>query len=97
MNPFFVRYLSAQKEYRKYSKSITKPAGGQANINLQELAQAKIDYFSPRVQRTIGKELSKEVEVLEKVRMLREKTEIRIEEIPEEVCGENNYWRLTYE
>jgi len=88
LNPFFLRYLFAQKEYRDYFKSIAKPAGGQANINLQELAQTKIDYFTPEIQRKIIKELDKEMQALEKVKMLKEKAEKRIEEILEEVWGE---------
>ena len=87
LNPFFLRYLFAQKEYRDYFKSIAKPAGGQANINLQELAQTKIDYFTPEIQRKIIKELDKEMQALEKVKMLKEKAEKRIEEILEEVWG----------
>jgi len=45
LNPWFVKYLFATRRYRRLFSAIAKPAGGQANINAEELARVVIDYY----------------------------------------------------
>lgn len=88
LSPYYLRYLFAQKKYRDYFSSIAKPSGGQANINVEQLLETKIDYYPIDIQKQIVAQLDKEMETLEKVRELKDRAEERIEKILKEVWGE---------
>jgi type I restriction-modification system DNA methylase subunit/restriction endonuclease S subunit len=81
LSPYYLRYLFAQKKYRNYFSSIAKPAGGQANINAEELAQTLVDYYPIEVQNQIVKKLDQEVAALNGVRLLKKQAEDQIGEI----------------
>jgi type I restriction-modification system DNA methylase subunit/restriction endonuclease S subunit len=89
LSPFYLRYLFAQKKYRNYFSSIAKPAGGQANINAEELAQTKIDYYPLEIQRQIVEKFDRQMQALEGVRLLRLEAQNRIEKILACVWGES--------
>jgi len=89
LNPYYLCYLFATKRYRQYFSSIAKPAGGQANINADQVMTTTIDYFSISVQQEIVAKLDKEMEALEGVRLLRQEAEKRIERIIGEAWGEH--------
>ncbi|MFH1898781.1 MAG: restriction endonuclease subunit S, partial [Candidatus Desantisbacteria bacterium] len=88
LSPYYLRYLFAQKKYRNYFSSIGKQAGGQANINVDELAQTMIDCHSLSTQRQIIEKLDRQMQALEGVRLLKSEAEKRIEEILAKVWGE---------
>jgi len=89
LNPYYLRYLFATRKYRQYFSSIAKPAGGQANINAEQVIATTIDYFPLPVQQEIVVKLDKEMQALEGVRLLRQEAERRIEKIIAEVWGED--------
>jgi len=67
LNPYYLRYLFSTERYRKYFSSIAKPAGGQANINADELAKTKIDYFDLKTQEKIVNKFDAEMELLKRL------------------------------
>lgn len=88
LSPYYLRYLFAQQKYRNYFSSIGKQAGGQANINADELAQTIIDWYPFETQRQIVERLDRQMSALESVRFLKAEAEKRIEEILSGVWGE---------
>lgn len=80
--------MFAKNKYKKYFSSIAKPAGGQANINAEELAQTIIDYYPIEIQHQIVEKLDSQMQALEGVRLLKEEAQKRIEEILAKVWGE---------
>lgn len=87
LSPYYLRYLFAQKKYRNYFSSIGKQAGGQANINVDELSETMIDWYPLETQRQIVEKLDKQMQALEGVRMLKSEAQKRIEDILMTVWG----------
>ncbi len=87
LSPYYLRYLFAQKVYRNYFSSICKPAGGQANINVNELSQTIIDYYPIETQHEIVKKIDRQMQALEDVHLLKSEAEKRIEDILAWVWG----------
>ncbi len=56
LNPYYLRYMFAQKKYRIFFASIAKLSGGQANISAKQFADIEIDYHPPDIQKKIIKE-----------------------------------------
>jgi restriction endonuclease S subunit len=88
LSPYYLRYLFAQKKYRNYFSSIGKQAGGQANINVDELAKTIIDYCPLETQRQIVEKLDRQMQALDGVRLLKFEAKKRIENILAGVWGE---------
>jgi restriction endonuclease S subunit len=87
LNPFYLKYLFTTKRYREYFKRICKPAGGQANINADELGAVSIDYFEPEVQHKIVTELETQMDVLKGLLKMKTEAEIKISKILADVWG----------
>ncbi|MEI6899912.1 MAG: restriction endonuclease subunit S [Bacteroidota bacterium] len=87
LNPFYLRYLFATKKYRDYFKRTCKPAGGQANINAEELGAVSIDYFDRQEQDKIVKEMDLQMQILDGLRKMKSDAEKRIGRILAEVWG----------
>lgn len=87
LNPFYLKYLFTTKKYREYFKRTCKPAGGQANINADELGAVPIDYFEPEIQNQIVVELDAQMQVLEGLRKMKTAAEKKINQILADVWG----------
>jgi len=87
LSPYYLRYLFAKNKYKKYFSNTAKPAGGQANINAEELAQTIIDYYPIKTQCQIVEKLDRQMQALEGVRLLKEEAQKKVEEILTEVWG----------
>ncbi|MCF6185304.1 MAG: restriction endonuclease subunit S, partial [Bacteroidales bacterium] len=87
LNPFYLKYLFATKRYRAYFKRTCKPAGGQANINANELGAILIDYFEPNIQNKIVSELDEQMKTLEGLQKMKSEAENKIEKILADVWG----------
>ena len=87
LNPFYLKYLFATDRYRAIFKSIAKPAGGQANINADELTSINLDYFEPEIQRQIVAKLDSQMNVLEGLRKMKAEAEKKIVKILDHVWG----------
>ena len=90
LNPFYLRYLFATNRYRKLFSQMAKPAGGQANINAEELTNIKIDYFNADEQKEIVEKLDKVFRLLSQLRELKYQAQQKIEKILSQVLGEEN-------
>jgi len=64
LDPNYLKYLFASPKYRKMFRRIAKPAGGQANINADELSAVKIDYRPLEEQEDIVAQLDNEVNTI---------------------------------
>lgn len=87
LNPFYLKYLFTTKRYREYFKRTCKPAGGQANINADELGAVSIDYFEPEVQDDIVSKLDTQMEVLKGLLKMKTEAERKIARILADVWG----------
>jgi type I restriction-modification system DNA methylase subunit/restriction endonuclease S subunit len=87
LNPFYLKYLFTTERYRNIIKSIAKPAGGQANINTEELASINIDYCPLEIQQQIVAEINSQMKNLEALRDMKNKAEQIIEKILSDVWG----------
>ncbi|MBF0410317.1 MAG: restriction endonuclease subunit S [Candidatus Riflebacteria bacterium] len=87
LNPFYLKYLFSTKRFRDCFKKICKPAGGQANINVDELGAVSIDYFEPTVQCQIVAELDSQMKILEGLRKMKAEAGKKIEKIMDDVWG----------
>lgn len=87
LNPFYLKYLFTTKRYREYFKRTCKPAGGQANINADELGAVSIDYFEPDVQDKIVIELDAQMEVLKGLLKMKSEAQKKINQILADVWG----------
>ena len=85
LNPFYIKWLFAQSRYRKYFSSVAKPAGGQANINVEELGNTIIDYYPIDEQKTIVSICNAQKATLDGLRLLRSQAESRVSRILSEV------------
>jgi len=88
LNPFYLRYLFATNRFRKLFSKIAKPAGGQANINAEELTSIKIDYYDIEKQKEIIEMLDKEFQLLSQLKVLGSKAQQKTDKILAEVWGE---------
>lgn len=86
--PKFLLYVLQSRLVQQQFRKRTKRHGGVGNLHLEEIKKVVIPLPSLRIQRKIVEELDKEMETLEKVRMLKEKAEKRIEQILEGLWGE---------
>jgi len=87
LNPFYLKYLFATKRYRDYFKRTCKPAGGQANINVDELGAVSIDYYEPSIQQQIVTELDSQMQILEGLREMKTEAQKRINQILADIWG----------
>lgn len=87
LNPFYLKYLFATKRYRDYFKRTCKPAGGQANINADELGSVSIDYYEPEIQQKIVSELDKQMQILEGLITMKTEAQKKIKQILADVWG----------
>jgi type I restriction-modification system DNA methylase subunit/restriction endonuclease S subunit len=87
LNPFYLKYLFTTKRYREYFKRTCKPAGGQANINADELGAVSIDYFDPEIQNQIVSELDAQIQVLEGLREMKSEAQKKINQILADIWG----------
>ena len=87
LNPFYLKYLFTTKRYREYFKRTCKPAGGQANINADELGAVSIDYFETEVQNEIVSELDSQMQILEGLSKMKTEAEKKINQILADVWG----------
>lgn len=87
LNPFYLKYLFTTKKYREYFKRTCKPAGGQANINADELGAVSIDYFEPEIQNQIVAELDAQMEVLKGLLKMKSEAQKKINQILADVWG----------
>ena len=87
LNPFYLRYLFATERYRNKIRSIAKPAGGQANINVDELASINIDYYPLETQQKFVAEVNSKMRTLESLREMKSEAEKKIENILADVWG----------
>jgi len=81
LSPYYLRYLFATNKYKKYFSSIAKPAGGQANINAEELASTPIDYFSIDKQEEIISRCISEMESIKRIHQMKTEAETKIKQI----------------
>ncbi|MCE7910727.1 MAG: hypothetical protein DYG84_03150 [Candidatus Brocadia sp. AMX3] len=88
LSPYYLKYLFAKNKYKKYFSSIAKPAGGQANINAEELAHTIIDYYPIETQFQIVEKLDRQMQALDGVRLLKSEAQKRIDEILKRLWGE---------
>jgi restriction endonuclease S subunit len=87
LNPFYLKYLFTTKKYREYFKRTCKPAGGQANINADELGAVTIDYFEPETQNQIIAELDSQMQILDGLRKMKTESQKKINQILSDVWG----------
>jgi len=87
LNPFYLKYLFTTKRYRDYFKRTCKPAGGQANINADELGSVSIDYYEPEIQQKIVSELDSQMHILEGLRKMKTEAQKKINQILADVWG----------
>ena len=87
LNPYYLKYLFATKRYRDYFKRTCKPAGGQANINANELGVVPIDYFDPEIQNRIVSELDSQMKILDGLQKMKLEAQKKIETILADVWG----------
>lgn len=87
LNPFYLKFLFATKKYRDYFKRTCKPAGGQANINADELGSVSIDYFEPIIQEKIVAELNIQMEVMKGLLKMKKEAETKISKILADTWG----------
>ncbi|WGQ11384.1 N-6 DNA methylase [Pedobacter gandavensis] len=87
LNPFYLKYLFTTKKYREYFKRTCKPAGGQANINADELGSVSIDYFEPEIQNQIVSELDSQMQILDGLRKMKAESQMKINQILAELWG----------
>lgn len=87
LNPFYLKYLFTTKKYREYFKRTCKPAGGQANINAEELGAVSIDYYEPEIQNQLVVELDAQMEVLKGLLKMKSQAQNKINQILADVWG----------
>lgn len=87
LNPFYLKYLFTTKRYRDYFKRTCKPAGGQANINVDELGSISIDYYEPEIQNKIIAGLDSQMQILEGLRKMKTEAQKKINQILADVWG----------
>ena len=90
LNPFYLRYLFACLRYRKLFSSIAKPAGGQANINANELKNVKIDYYEPEEQEKIVSKLDREMQSLNSVNEIAVNSKSYMDNLIESLWGQED-------
>jgi type I restriction-modification system DNA methylase subunit/restriction endonuclease S subunit len=64
LNPHYLKYLFGSPKYRQMFRRIAKPAGGQANINANDLAAVKIDYRPLEEQNAVVDKLNHESKII---------------------------------
>ena len=70
LNPFYIKYLFASHRYRTLFRKIAKPAGGQANINVDQLSDIMIDWIPRSEQDTLVEEIKKESDTMHGIRRM---------------------------
>jgi restriction endonuclease S subunit len=53
LNPLYLRDVLSTRRFRQILSAAAKPAGGQANLNVEEFSKISIPYFSPQRQAAI--------------------------------------------
>jgi len=88
LNPFYLKYLFATSRYRKLFQTIGKPSGGQANINVDELASINIDNFDIVIQNKIVEELNVQMQTMKGLQKIQSSAKSKILSILSEIWGE---------
>jgi type I restriction enzyme S subunit len=81
LNPYYLKYLFAQKKYRKYISSAAKQSGGQANISAKQFAEIEIDYHPIPIQNQIAEKLNtrfEQIAVLKQIIKTAQKSEKKL-------------------
>lgn len=86
--PKFIFYILRTKYIRNLARTTMTGTSGHKRVPESFLKESKFPLPPLEVQKQIVEQLDKEMEALEKVKLLKEKAEKRIEEILEEVWGE---------
>jgi type I restriction-modification system DNA methylase subunit/restriction endonuclease S subunit len=86
LNPYYLKYLFSSPKYKQVFKKIAKPAGGQANINVDELSAVTIDYRPIEEQNAIVEQIDRETENL---RFILAMAQVREQDIKVVI---NNIW-----
>ena len=81
----YLKYLVKTKLLLSELNKLAEGATGRKRVSIMDILNLKIPLPSLDTQRKIVEELDKEMQALEKVKLLKEKAEKRIEEILEEV------------
>ena len=53
LNPYYLRDVLSTRRFRRILSTAAKPAGGQANLNVEEFSKISIPYFPPKQQAEI--------------------------------------------
>lgn len=85
----YLFYFLQNEKIQNFVIQNSQRSAGQSGVNTDLLNSYQIALPPLDVQRKIVQQLDKEMEALEKVKLLKEKAEKRIEEILEEVWGDN--------
>lgn len=88
MDKNFLSYLVKTKLLLEELNKLSEGATGRKRVQIIDILNLKIPIPPLEVQKQIVEELDKEMQALEKVKLLKEKAEKRIEEILAEVWGE---------
>lgn len=88
LNPWFVKYLFATRRYRRLFSAIAKPAGGQANINAEELARVPIDYYPLEEQIRMVESLTPQYQAIQGVVLLKSAAEVALSAILHRMWGD---------
>jgi len=90
LNINYLRYLVKTKLLLDEINKLSEGATGRKRVEIEDILSIKIPLPPLEIQQNIAEELDKEMVALEKVKLLKEKAEKRIEEIINEVWGEEN-------
>jgi len=85
----YLRYLVKTKLLLSELNKLAEGATGRKRVTVEDILNLKIPLPPLETQKQIVQQLDKEMEALEKVKLLKEKAEKRIKEILEDVWGEN--------
>ena len=53
LNPLYLRDVLSTRRFRRILSAAAKPAGGQANLNVEEFSKISIPYFLPETQANV--------------------------------------------
>ncbi len=81
LNPYYLKYLFAQKKYRACISSTAKQSGGQANISARQFAEIEIDYHPISIQNRITEKFNarfEQIAVLKQIIKTAQKSEKKL-------------------
>lgn len=81
LNPKYLRDVLATRKYRNYFSSVAKPAGGQANLNVEEFLKTEIPYVESDLQAACVAENEKERQLLQHLAIMAKTAQSKIDKI----------------